>query len=99
MGKEISTLGDIEIEKKKKATMKVPFFRKSRDWDSIRIKQDFFGEKNYKNINGYLYNDYKVKSLHIMLPKTRAYVKSYDWQTKWMYFKLSGWKWLLNRKM
>ena len=57
------------------------------------------GEKNYKNINGYLYNDYKVKSLHIMLRKTRAYLKSYDWQTKWMYFKLSGWKWLLNRKM
>ena len=21
-----------------------------------------------------------------MLPKTNAYVKSYDWQTKWMYF-------------
>ena len=28
----------------------------------------------------------KVKSLHIMLPKTSAYVKSYDGQTKWMYF-------------
>ena len=24
--------------------------------------------------------------LHIMLPKTSAYVKSYDEQTKWMYF-------------
>ena len=31
-------------------------------------------------------NDHKVKSLHIMLPKTRAYVKSYDGQTKYMYF-------------
>ena len=29
---------------------------------------------------------YKVKSLHIMLPKTRSYVKSYDGQGKWMYF-------------
>ena len=28
----------------------------------------------------------KVKPLHTMLPKTRAYVKSYDGQTKWMYF-------------
>ena len=31
-------------------------------------------------------NDHKVKSLHIMLPKTRAYVKSYNGQTKYMYF-------------
>ena len=31
-------------------------------------------------------NDHKVKSLHIMLPKTRAYVKSYDGQTKYMCF-------------
>ena len=35
---------------------------------------------------GYLYNDNKVKPLHIMLPKTSAYVKRYDGQTKWMYF-------------
>ena len=31
-------------------------------------------------------SDHKVKSLHIMLPKTNAYVKSYDEQTIWMYF-------------
>ena len=34
----------------------------------------------------YLNNDHKVKPLHIMLPKTSAYAKSYDGQTKWMYF-------------
>ena len=34
---------------------------------------------------GYLYNHNKVKPLHIMLPKTSAYVKSYDGQTKWIY--------------
>ena len=45
-----------------------------------------FGEKSYKYFIGYLYNDYKFKPLHIMLPKTSAYVKSYDGQTKWMYF-------------
>ena len=27
----------------------------------------------------------KLKPLHIMLPKRRAYVKSYDEKTKWMY--------------
>ena len=44
-----------------------------------------FGEKNYKYFIGYLYNGNKGKTLNIMLPKTRAYVKSYDGQTKWMY--------------
>ena len=33
-----------------------------------------------------MYNDHKVKPLHIMLPKISAYVKSYGGQTKWMYF-------------
>ena len=38
-------------------------------------------ETNYKYFIGYLY-----KPLHIMLPKTNAYVKSYDEQTKRMFF-------------
>ena len=33
-----------------------------------------------------MHNDHKVKPLHIMLPKTSAYVKHYDEQTKWIYF-------------
>ena len=33
-----------------------------------------------------MYNHHSVKPLHIMLPKAGAYVKSYDGQTKWMYF-------------
>ena len=33
-----------------------------------------------------MYNDHKVKPLHIMFPKTSAYVEIYDGQTKWMYF-------------
>ena len=32
-----------------------------------------------------MYNDNKVKPLHLMLPETGAYVKSYDGQTKWKY--------------
>ena len=46
----------------------------------------FSGEKNYKCFIGYLHNDHKIKLLYIMLPKTSGYVKSYDGQTKWMYF-------------
>ena len=30
--------------------------------------------------------DDKVKPLNIILPKTSVYIKSYDGQTKWMYF-------------
>ena len=41
-------------------------------------------EKKY--FTGYLYDNHKVKPLHIMLSKTSAFVKSYDGQTKWMYF-------------
>ena len=39
-------------------------------------------EKNYKHFLDYFYNDHKVKPLHIVLPKTSAYVKSHDGQTK-----------------
>ena len=35
---------------------------------------------NYKYFIGFFYNDHKAKPLHIMLPKTSAYVKSYDRQ-------------------
>ena len=33
-----------------------------------------------------MYNGNKIKPLNVMLPKTSAYVKSYNGQTKWMYF-------------
>ena len=42
------------------------------------------------NFIGYLGNDDKVKPVLIMLPKTSAYVKSYDRQTKWMYFLIEN---------
>ena len=42
--------------------------------------------KNTKYFIGYLYNDHKVSLLQITLPKTSAYVKSYDGQIKLMHF-------------
>ena len=60
-----------------------------RDVDIEKVlvsKIIFFGEKNYKHFIGYLHNNDKVKQLHIMLPKTTFYVKSYDGPTKWMHF-------------
>lgn len=38
----------------------------------------FSGEKNYKYFYGYKDDDYKIKPLYIILPKTGAYIKSYD---------------------
>ena len=43
-------------------------------------------KKTINTSTGYLYNDHKIKPLHKMLLKTSTYVKSYDRQTKWMYF-------------
>ena len=45
---------------------------------------------------GYLYDDYKLKSLHIMLPKMIAYVRICDGQTKGMYFLIED-GYLLNK--
>ena len=38
-------------------------------------KRIYFDEKNHKYFIGYFYNDHRVNPLHIMLPKTSAYVK------------------------
>ena len=43
-------------------------------------------KKNYKYFIDYVYDDYKVKPLYMMLPKTSTYVKRYDEQTKLIFF-------------
>ena len=54
-------------------------------WKVLVSNKISFGERNYKYSIVYLYNGNKIKPLNIMLPKTCAYVKRYDGQTKWMY--------------
>ena len=79
--------GDIEIEKKIFYYTKIPIFLKDVDTEKVLVSSKIsFDEKNYKYFIGYLYNDNKVKPLHIMPPKTSAYVKSDDGKMKWMYF-------------
>ena len=88
MDKKNLTFDDFEIEKNIFYRHKTIF---KRDVDNEKVlvsNKIFFGEKNYKYFVGYLYNDDKVQPLHIMLPKTSAYVKSYNGQTKWMYFSV-----------
>ena len=67
--------------KKKLYRHKSPNFLKDVDIEKIVVL-----EKIYKHFIGCLHNDYNITPLHTMLPKTSAYVKSYDGQTKWMYF-------------
>ena len=85
MDKEILTIGDIEIEKNKFYHYKSPVPLRYVDIEQVLVSNNIsFGEKKYKYSIGYLHNDHKVKPLLIMVPKTRAYVKSYDGQIKWM---------------
>ena len=84
MDKKILTIGNTEIEKNKYYQYKSLFPLRDVDIEKVSSKI-YFSERNYKYFIGNLYNDHKVKLLHITLPKTSAYVESYDGQTKWMY--------------
>ena len=67
---KISTSGDIEIEKNKSYRHKSSIFLKDVDIEKVLISNKIsFGEKKYKYFIGYLYNDHKAKSLHIMFLK------------------------------
>ena len=80
--------GDIEIEKNEFYCHKTPVPLRDVDIEKVLVSNKIpFGQKNYKFFFGYLHNDHKVKPLNIMLPKTSAYVKSYDGQTKWIFFE------------
>ena len=69
-------MGDTEIEKNKFYRNKTPVFFKDLDIEKVLLSNKiFFGKKNYKFFIDYLYNDHKIKPLHIILPKTGAYVK------------------------
>ena len=79
MDKEIITFGDIDIEKQKFYRYKIRIFLEDVNTDNILVsnKISSYGKKDNYFI-GYLRDDSKIKPSHIMLPKTRAYVKDYD---------------------
>ena len=89
MDQTIVTFGDIEIEKMIFAFKNVlPFQTYILRKYYYYLKRFILVEKkkNYKYFIGYLYDVYNVKPLYIMLLEMSAYVKTYDGQTKWMYF-------------
>ena len=77
----------LKLKKNKFYLYKTPFFKKDVDIEKVlKSNKISFGKKTYKDFIGYLYNDLKVKPLHVMLPKTSAYVNYCDGKTKWIYF-------------
>ena len=72
MSKEILRFDNNEIENDQFYRHKSPIFLEDTDIDKVLVsKMISFGEKT-KYFIGYLYNDHKVKPLHIMLPKASA---------------------------
>ena len=79
--------GNFEIEKIKFCHHKTPMFWQMQILRKYQYLTRFLlVEKFIIKFIGYLYNGHKIKPLHIMLPKTSAYVKNYDEQTKQIYF-------------
>ena len=69
MDKEILLFGDIEIGKKKikkNYYYKIPILLRGVDIEKVLASNKIsFSEKNYKHFIAYLYNNHKVKPLHI----------------------------------
>ena len=88
IGKEILTFVDIETGKHKCYCQKNLISLEEVDIDNVSVSNKISSGKK-KIINTLLVTYVmiiKIKPLHEMLPKMRMYVKSYDGQTKWMYF-------------
>ena len=70
---------------KNRYVIKIALFLEGVDTDNVLLSNKIFSsEKGYKYFIGYLDDNLKIKLLHIMLPKTSVYVKSYDGETKCM---------------
>ena len=76
----------LKLKKNIFTAIKILFFKRDVDNEKVLLSKNISPEKNYKYFIVRLNNDYKVKPLHIMFLKTNTYVKSYDGQTKLMYF-------------
>ena len=85
MGKEIIAFSDIEIEKRKFHHLENPILLEDAGIKKYRCLVWCFLAKNFFFI-GYKDDDFKIKQLHIIFPKISLYGKSYDSETKWMYF-------------
>ena len=77
MSKKNLAFEDIEIEKNKFYRNMIPIPLRDIDIEKVLVSNQIsFGEKDCNFFIGYLYNDHKLKPLHIMFPKTSTYVRS-----------------------
>ena len=80
----------MEIKKQKFCHCKNLIFLEYADTDNIKVSSMVSSvEKSYKYFIDYKDDDYKIKPLHIMLPKTSAYVKIYYGETEWVKFLIN----------
>ena len=81
----------LKLKKNKFYRHKSPIFFEDIDIEKVFVSNKIYSaEKSYKYFIAYLYNNHKVKPLHIVLAKRRAYVKRYDKETKWMNFLIKN---------
>ena len=85
MDEEVITFGDIEIEKRNFLCYRSPIFLENINTDIILVSHKIYSsEANNKYFIGYLYDDYGIQPLNIILPKMSTYIK--DGKTKAIYF-------------
>ena len=86
-----------EIETHKSYRNKGLTFSEDLDIDNVLVSnKNSFGVKKLKYFIGYLYDDYRIKTLYTMLLKTSVYAKSYEGHMMNVYF---DWRWQLIEKM
>ena len=77
---KVITFGDTETEKHHHRKNLILL----EDVDIEKIQESSIvssGKRIYKYFIGYKDHDHKIKPLHIMLPKTSAYMKSFEGET------------------
>ena len=73
----------LKLKERKFHDHKSPIFQNDADIQKLLVSSKISsGKKNSEYFTGCLCNDYKVKPLHIILPKTSAYVISNVGHTK-----------------
>ena len=83
-------MGILKLKKISFTAIKSPILFRNVDIEKVLVFNKISCGEKHKYFIGYLHNGDKVKPLYIMLPKTSAYVKSYDGQTEWMYFLIEN---------
>ena len=79
------------LKLKKTNLTAIRIFSKDVDIEKVLVSNKiYFGEKDTTTLLVTCNDDHRVKPLHIMLPKTNAFVESHDGPATWMYFLIEN---------